>query len=166
MVISNPLTRWLAGKCLPRADACVANREPHFVIPRLSDEVYLNRWFVIPRNRFFNVYLHEYWLDDEDRALHDHPWWSVSLCLKGRLEEVYLRRGAQCVRAIEAGDIVLRGAKFAHRLVVPEPGTTTLFITGPRLRTWGFLCARGWMDWRTFTARDSTGRAQGCGEMS
>lgn len=53
-----------------------------------EDSPYLKRWWLIPRNRFFNVYLHQFLKDDDDRALHDHPWWSVSFLLKGRLREI------------------------------------------------------------------------------
>lgn len=33
---------------------------------------YLLRWFIIPRNRFFNIYLHKFLRSDDDRALLDH----------------------------------------------------------------------------------------------
>ena len=44
---------------------------PHFLISDQADP-YLHRWYVIPRNRFLNLYLHKFLRDDEDRALHDH----------------------------------------------------------------------------------------------
>lgn len=49
---------------------------------------YLTRWHLIPRNRFFNVYLHFFVHGDDDRALHDHAWNSWSLILDGRYYEV------------------------------------------------------------------------------
>ena len=45
-------------------------REPDFVI----GDNYLRRWWVIPRNEFCSVYLHEINASDDDRAFHDHPW--------------------------------------------------------------------------------------------
>lgn len=62
----------------------VFGRKPDFVIGDLSNP-YLLRWWVIPRNRFFNVYLHKFLRDDDDRALHDHPWWSMSIILSSTL---------------------------------------------------------------------------------
>lgn len=62
-------------------------RPPNFVIGRPEDP-YLLRWFLVPRNRFLNVYLHKFLRDDDDRALHDHPWWFVSVVLKGTYREV------------------------------------------------------------------------------
>lgn len=47
-------------------------RAPDFYIGGNANP-YLLRWWVIPRNRFFNVYLHKFLRDDDDRALHDHP---------------------------------------------------------------------------------------------
>src|SRR5580692_360411 len=57
-------------------------REPDFYIGG-KDNPYLLRWHVIPRNRFFNIYLHKFLRDDDDRALHDHPLGSCSIILKG-----------------------------------------------------------------------------------
>lgn len=48
---------------------------------------YLWRWHIIPRNRWFNLYLHKFAHGDDDRALHDHPWVSASLILDGRYRE-------------------------------------------------------------------------------
>jgi hypothetical protein len=62
-------------------------REPDLYIGG-KDDPYLLRWYLIPRNRFFNVYLHKIVRSDDDRALHDHPWWWLSVMLKGRYAEV------------------------------------------------------------------------------
>lgn len=48
---------------------------------------YLTRWRVLPRNKWFNIYLHRFIHGDDDRALHDHPWHSASLILDGRYIE-------------------------------------------------------------------------------
>lgn len=48
---------------------------------------YLTRWHIIPRNPWFNIYLHYFEHGDDDRALHDHPWRSASLILDGRYIE-------------------------------------------------------------------------------
>jgi hypothetical protein len=52
------------------------------------DENYLTRYHIIPRNKYFNVYLHQFLGSDLDKALHDHPWYSVSVILKGTYKEV------------------------------------------------------------------------------
>jgi hypothetical protein len=49
---------------------------------------YLQRWHLIPRNRWFNAYLHIFVHGDDDRALHTHAWNSWSLMLIGRYYEV------------------------------------------------------------------------------
>ena len=62
---------------------------------------YLLRWFLIPQNRFLNVYLHRFLRSDDDRALHDHPWWNVSLLLEGAYTEHTIRAGGvhrRCIR--------------------------------------------------------------------
>lgn len=57
---------------------------------RIIGEEYLCRWYLIPRNRFIGVMLHWFIGSDDDRALHDHPWWSISFLLKGELYEIYM----------------------------------------------------------------------------
>ena len=127
---------------------------------------YLRRWWVIPRNRFFNVYLHQFCRSDDDRALHDHPWWNVSVLLLGRYVEHTISDGGINVRTErKAGDWKFRRANAAHRIELIDGPCWTLFITGPRIREWGFHCPNGWRHWRVFTSGpngETIGR--GCGE--
>lgn len=44
---------------------------------------YMLRWWLIARNAFFNIYLHNVLRSDDDLALHDHPWWNFSIVLDG-----------------------------------------------------------------------------------
>jgi hypothetical protein len=142
------------------------SREPDFVIGPSKDDPYMERWWVIPRNKVFNIYRHEMLHDDDDRALHDHPWWSLSLCLKGVLIEHYLDGDYEAVRVIRPGRWVFRNGKFAHRLVVPHGNARTLFITGPRFRVWGFHCPKGWIPFYEFVKKDDEGSVgRGCGEV-
>jgi hypothetical protein len=128
----------------------------------------MRRWYVIPRNKWFNIYLHNILRDDDDRALHDHPWCSLSLMLKGSIVEHYQdRRGDYKARLLKAPRIVWRGSTFAHRLELATSSAWTLFITGRNVRDWGFHCPGGrWVHWRDFTSGpkgETIGR--GCGEM-
>lgn len=132
-----------------------------------SDDPYLRRWYLWPRNRVCNAYLHQVLRDDDPQALHDHPWPSVSILLSGRLGEIWRAGdGRHRWREARPGVPVWRSARFAHRLVLPGGGVAwTLFLTGPRLRDWGFWCPQGWRHWREFTAPGDSGRiGRGCGE--
>ena len=140
--------------------ASMMQRMPDFVI----GDNYLRRWWVVPRNEFCNVYLHEIRQSDDDRALHDHPWANRSLIIAGSYQEhtpdgVFVR---------SAGDVIDRQADALHRLVVDasEP-VISLFMTGPVVREWGFACPKGWVPWRDFVdSRDSGQIGRGCGEMA
>jgi hypothetical protein len=138
--------------------AHVMHRSPDFVIGG-HDDPYMLRWWVIPRNRLFNVYLHEFHRSDDDRALHDHPWWNCSVLIAGRYIEHTIRAGGveqQVVR--NPGAMVFRRARAAHRIsLLPGETCRTLFITGPRLREWGFHCRRGWVHWKKFTSTNDSG---------
>lgn len=152
------LTCGLAEFLAPRLIRIVSRRRPDFVIGG-AENPYMNRWWLIPRNPVFNIFLHEFIRDDDDRALHDHPWWSLSLSLQGRLIEIQ-RSGR---REIPPGSLIFRTGRFAHRLIVPEPGSLTLFLTGPRYRQWGFHCSNGWRSWKIFCAPGDKSRVgRGC----
>ena len=63
-------------------------RQPDFVIGPVEDP-YLLRWWVIERNKHEgNHYRHCIIKSDDDRALHDHPWPSVSIVREGVLREI------------------------------------------------------------------------------
>ncbi len=138
-------------------------RPPDFVIGG-RDNPYLLRWWVIPRNRWFNIYLHHFLRSDDDRALHDHPWWNVSILLDGSYTEHTIAQGGVNHRARYVdGDIRLRGATAAHRIELDEGSCWTLFITGPVLRNWGFHCPAGWRPWQQFVdGKDSGSVGRGC----
>jgi hypothetical protein len=136
-------------------------RPPDFVIGGLENP-YLLRWWLIPRNRWFNVYLHQMLRDDDPRALHDHPWVNVSIVLKGGYWE---HRKDQWPVWRGPGAVVLRRAIVAHRLTLaPGAGPSwSLFLTGPNVREWGFHCPKGWRHWKDFCAPGDSGRVgRGC----
>lgn len=142
----------------------VTRRPPDFIIGG-HENPYLLRWWAIPRNRFFNIYLHEFRRSDDDRALHDHPWFNLSVLLEGRYVEHTIKAGGVRV-AVERwrGAVKFRAPWSAHRVELHEEERCwTLFITGPVLRAWGFHCPNGWRHWKEFTdARDSGQIGRGC----
>lgn len=135
-----------------------SSREPDFAVGPRGDP-YMLRWFVTPRGDGGGIYLHHFLHDDEDRAFHDHPWDSVSLMLSGVIEE--LRPDAEPV-IYRAGHVIIRKAPYPHRLKVIERGFT-LFVMGPRIREWGFLCPDGWRHWTRFVNQSAPGEmSAGC----
>lgn len=143
------------------------------------------RWWVIPKNRFFNIYLHKILRDDDDRALHDHPWGSCSIILQGGYFEVvpvaphfFPDIDDRVIwKARRRWNIILRRARAAHRLELftetaywdgqkshyTRKPCWSLFITGWKSREWGFYCPKGWVHWRDFVAETDTGNiGRGC----
>jgi hypothetical protein len=161
--VTRALARYLVTKLIPRA----MMRKPDFEIGPAGDP-YMRRWWLIKRNPRFNIYLHHILHDDDDRALHDHPWVSLSLCLDGKLSELSRAKdGSEVTRQISCGDVVYRSSTFAHRLsLVDDNPSWTIFITGPKLREWGFLCPKGWVHYKVFTDSVNPGAmGRGCGEV-
>jgi len=130
-------------------------RKPDVVIV-VKEHPYLNRWYLLPRNRFLNAYLHQFLTDDDDRELHDHPWSNCSIILQNEYTEHTIQAGGIHRREIlTAGQIRIRlSGKAAHRIELHNGPCWTLFVTGPSYRTWGFHCPeQGWIPWRRFVSR-------------
>lgn len=153
-------------------------------------EVYLERWYLTPWRRWAdqaeraptrcnrakaavsallpNVYLHHFRHDDDDRALHDHPWLWCSVMLHGTyVEHVIHAGGIQTRTRYTAPVIRFHRARFAYRIsLIRARPCWTFFIVGPKFRTWGFHCpSRGWVPWYEFVDDANHGRVgRGCGE--
>jgi len=136
----------------------IMGRKPDFTI----GDNYLRRWYVVPRNPWCNVYLHQFKRSDDDRALHDHPWANASLVLAGR----YIEHTPEGQFLRVAGDFIERPAEALHRIeIVNDEPAITLFTTGPKLREWGFACPQGWVPWQLFAdPGDASQTGRGCGE--
>lgn len=113
------------------------------------------RWYVIPRNRWFNIYLHNF-INDDDHHLHDHRMLNISILLEGSYFEdrfqsrpVVDRRLPNLAkrRLVREGHCVVRLPWTPHRVVLcrdeedhPKP-TWSLFIGFLHCRNWGFWIA-------------------------
>ena len=109
--------------------------KPHFQIPG-----YLNRWHLIPRNRWFNIYLHQFVGADHGAHAHDHPWWNMTIKLWGDYGEIGLSRAGMLGERI-----IVRAAADCHKIVDVDAPCWTLFITGPVVRDWGFWVDGKWV---------------------
>lgn len=161
-------------------------RKPDFYVGG-KDNPYMLRWWVIPRNKYFNVYLHKFVRDDEDRATHGHPWKSLSIVLKGDYIEhrpiKFLNSFSGKIEIVgyeqetfRRRSVIYRGADYYHRIElfknrsiackeIPKP-VWTLFITGRKLKEWGFLCEnKGFVHWKDFVDPEDHGDiGPGCGD--
>lgn len=147
--------------------------DPDFIIGS-PERPYIRRWWLVPRNRVCNVYLHQILRSDDDRALHDHPWPNVSIVLWNRYREITPVKQGQpphhdfyhdglTHRIVKMLRPRFRRATDAHRLEIIDGPVWSLFITGPWQRTWGFRCAKGWVPWHEFVdATDHGNIGRGC----
>ena len=131
---------------------------PHVTIAKDGDP-YLTRWWLLPfgetryraRRHLPAILLHHIHRPDADRAMHDHPWWFVSIVLRGGYVERRAAEGFVQAQYRAAGRWAFRRATDLHEIVSVQPGTWTLMIVGPKRREWGFLTADGWVRWDVFT---------------
>ncbi|HEY5644800.1 MAG TPA: hypothetical protein VIS76_02565 [Pseudomonadales bacterium] len=124
---------------------------------------YMHRWYLIPKNRWLNVYLHRFQEPDPGRDLHDHPWWSLSIVLKGRYLERFSVGAETHTRTVGGltGFLRLRRPTTRHAIDWVSPrGCWTIFITGPKVREWGFHTSAGWVHHSTYDDPPLSGRGR------
>lgn len=132
------LKRRLALYLLIRIKRSIRDREPDVTV----GDNYLRRWHILPENNFLNVYYHEIRASDLDRHLHDHPYFFSSFILEGG----YYEHSENGTVDRSPGDLNLHNPLFLHRLEMKdENGANTIFITGPKIRKWGFKTEDGWV---------------------
>lgn len=133
--------------------------QPHIVIHR-DGQPMLRRWHLLPRSRLFGLYLHNFVLGDDDRAMHDHPANHWSFLISGNYYDVS-----------PAGKVFVprfhpwyRRAEDPHRveLIDGQPVWSLLFI-GRRRRDWGFHCPQGWRRWQDYLVVWDGGNSMGRG---
>ena len=134
----------------------IARGRPPDVVIGGKDNPYLRRWHLIPRNRYLNAYLHCILRSDPTGPLHDHPWVSASLLLNGNYREHTIAAGGcHGYRVFEEGAWVFRNPRYAHRIELVESECWSLFLTGPRVREWGFHCPSGWQQWQDYLGQNA-----------
>lgn len=108
----------------------------------INGKPYLER-YLVARVGGLRIYLHRFVRDDSERAVHDHPWrWACAFVLAGRYKErlatmddptvghLYKHRWVRWFNWISP--------RTRHQIVSVRPETWTLFITGKRIKGWGF----------------------------
>jgi len=93
---------------------------------------YMIRWVIL----FFgySIRLHHWVASDDQRNFHDHPWWMITLMLKGRYVDITSEKHD----ILTSGSIRFRKASHKHTVKVDPPGCWTLLITGRSVNNWGF----------------------------
>lgn len=103
---------------------------------------YLLRFYIKRNGLLPGVYLHHFFMGDQDRELHDHPWkLSGSLILTGGYVEERLMPGTMDVelRHLGPGSInIIKGTDF-HRVDLVANRAWTIFVSGKKNKDWGFL---------------------------
>lgn len=139
------------------------------IIPdREGKKPYLERIYTVPRWALLGLVrpnIHQFLAsDDPFDGLHDHPWPYLTVILEGGYVE-WLPDGAggEKPHYRTAGDIIAARSTRRHRIELlrdfnnEEIPCWTLFIMGPKRRSWGF-----WINGKFYSASEwFARRAQG-----
>jgi hypothetical protein len=98
---------------------------------------YLIRWVI--DFWFFSIRLHHWVGSDDQRHMHDHPWWFWTFVFRGG----YVERTEHGNIMLRAPTLAFRKAEHKHTVRVTKSGSWSLLLCGPEKRAWGF-----WVDGR------------------
>lgn len=108
---------------------------------------YITRW-VVDIGPLGSLRLHHWYGNDDQRAMHDHPWGFLTLVLWGGYADVHYaepptEHGSYhtVTEWLRAGQIRWRSATHAH--TVQTTGAWTLLWTQPKQRYFGFFVRLG-----------------------
>lgn len=110
-----------------------------------GNRAYMERYY-IGKALGVTAFLHRYIAGDGERPeVHDHPWdWSSGIVLTGGYQEErmtqidFVRGPTTKLRSVKPfRPNIIWGDSF-HRIAAVKPNTWTLFLHGPKTKTWGF----------------------------
>lgn len=157
-----------------------------------GEHVYMGRWWLFnaypgaygdhPQPRHIpwlpSVRIHNICRADQDRDLHDHPWNARTIVLRGWYTEERPFEQLTDYQAIQADGGTQEGRALFHRRSgytgrllfgqyhriseVSQGGVWTLFITGRKRGTWGFMVDGKKVPWRTYLGLDKQEGAAKC----
>jgi hypothetical protein len=125
--------------------------------PEKSFKLFNDRWYELYLDRRmlwfkFGIRIHTFHMGDDDAAVHDHPWWFITIPFRSYTETVEnvhtvdgkltWTRNSRKVRAF-----LPHFRPSHHRHFVHEPGRPfcTIILTGRLRRNWGF-----WTSYKNF----------------
>lgn len=165
------LGRWIAD----RLKAALETTQARVIMDRAGKSPYLSRYYVFgkptmtdgssPFDQFGNpkrqvilkdgwgLYIHRFHQDDAAGGLHSHPFsWMLSFVIAGGYIEER-RKGSDVITRIvrPLSFNFLRSSDF-HRVDLVEHDAWTLFLVGPKTKTWGFWdrATGRYTPWREF----------------
>lgn len=135
-----------------------SQKRPYLHIYGKDGHMYMGRWWLFnaypdfssgKKNWFpISIRIHHIQKEDDDRALHDHPWNARTIIIKGGYTEVRVD-GERHFRT--PGDTAKLNFGEYHRITYVKPeGAWTIFITGKYQGTWGFLVNGEKVQWRKY----------------
>jgi len=136
----------------------VDEHKPDEIIGRNGDP-YMERWYIqrteterfgeaygyLKHEGIANVYLHRF-LRSDSEDMHDHPWDNANVILRGGYTEESAAMWGPYKDGLsptvtqdwKVAERVYRAAEDVHAIRSVQPGTVSLFVTGPKRRAWGF----------------------------
>jgi hypothetical protein len=118
-------------------------------------ELHFQRWRLL-QTPLGSVYIHRIFKADQDKHCHDHPWSFVSVMLSGSYG-IGNPNNASCRYYSAPAVSVNKSTKFHKIAQVVKGPLTTLVLTGPKNREWGYSVDGEWMHHKEYREKKRDG---------
>jgi len=95
---------------------------------------HLLKWTIFEHKKLFSIYFHRFYTKKQDR-FHTHAFHAIAIVLWGGYDELYIENGITKKQRIGPGIRIIKRS-FNHCLLESIPGTASIVIGGPWLKTW------------------------------
>lgn len=103
--------------------------------------LHFRRWRILS-TPIISIYIHRIYKEDQDPYLHDHPWNYFGLIINGS----YTEQTPNKLNVLMPGAFAFKKATDFHKIQkLNTDSVTTLFITGRRIREWGYKIYGYWV---------------------
>lgn len=107
------------------------------------------RWVIPIPLIGWSIRVHKFTPNHRDADPHSHPWWFLTIVLKGSYIDEhstsFLGEVLEVNDVLRRGSIRFRRANHVHRVNIGASGCTTVIITGKHRGNWGFYTPEGYM---------------------
>lgn len=110
------------------------------VIQREDGQPYLTRFYMFRRwwNWMPSIYIHKFHSSDYDQELHNHPFNSFSIIIKGSYIEEFRKGDEVFFRTLYPLNVNIVGKNKFHRIELNSDEVWTIFFSISKNKDWGF----------------------------
>lgn len=113
-----------------------------------NGDLHFRRWGIF-QSKYFNIYLHQIYIEDREGFQHSHPWNFLCLILKGG----YIEQRGDKLKTVKPGNFIWANRYQFHKIKqLLSKESISLFFTFGERQNWFFRTSMGDIESRRYFA--------------